>query len=235
MHPATHLLLMNFCRYFRAPLPLFGLCLVITACEHPAPDTPQMPMLPSRPVMESSNRSVVAPGDTLEVFVKEDEKFNGRYNVRENGDIILRQLGRVHVGGLTVPGAQEMLRKTLQSSQLANPSVIVDRVGTISTQTYEERAKMLIFVTGAVRSPGQHVIALTSSQPILAYEALLIAGGTTPFADETHAYILRRGNGTMRTNIPLNLRNIRQGVGPDVPLQEGDLITVPERHFGLSF
>ncbi len=226
---------MNFCRKPLDLLCLFGLSLAFVSCEGPAPTTPQMPLSQRVAPAPQLQRNVLVPGDTLEVFVKEDEKFGGQYRVRENGDIIMKQVGRVKVGGLTVPGAQEQLRQTLASSQLANPTVIVDRIGSISTQTFEEKAKMLIYVTGAVRSPGQHMIALSSSQPILAYEALLIAGGTTAFADETHAFILRRGAGTMRTSIPLNLRDIRQGTGPDVPLQEGDLITVPERRFGFNF
>ena len=190
--------------------------------------------MPVRAPQVSEGPRTLNPGDTLEVFVKEDEKFNGSYKVRENGDIILKQVGRVKVGGLTVGGAQEAVRQTLASTQLANPTVIVDRTGSSSSQSFEEKAKLLIFVTGAVKSPGQHQIAITGNQPLLAFEALLIAGGTTPFADEAHAFILRRGTGTTRTTIPLNIRNIRQGVGADVPLQEGDLITVPERRFGIN-
>lgn len=180
-------------------------------------------------------RTSLAPGDTIEVFVMEDEKFNGSYKVRENGDIIMPRVGRVKVGGMSVSGAQDAVKQTLESSQLAHPTVIVDRVGTTNTQTFEDKSKMLIYVTGSVARPGQHMIAQVGTQPVLAYEALLIAGGATPYADETHAFILRRGNGNSRTQIPLNLRSIRQGVGPDVPLQEGDLITVPERRFGLNF
>jgi len=227
---------MNFCWNSSASLSLVGVCLVLSGCGTPAgPATPQMAMPTRVAAADMAPRTLLVPGDTLEVFVKEDNKFDGQYKVRENGDIIVKQIGRLKVGGLTVSGAQEALRQNLESSQLAHPTVIMDRVGTITSQTFEEKAKLLIYVTGAVKTPGQHMIAVTNNQPILAYEALLIAGGTTAFADESHAFILRRGAGTMRSTIPLNLRSIRQGIGPDVPLQEGDLITVPERRFGLNF
>ena len=214
---------------------MLGCGLALVSCHSTDPATADLP-LPSRTVSSPSGpRTTLAPGDTVEVFVMEDEKFGGQYKVRENGDIIVPRVGRVKVSGLTVSGAQEVLKQTLEASQLAHPTVIVDRVGTSNMQTFEDKAKMLIYVTGSVARPGQHMIAQVGTQPVLAYEALLIAGGTTPYADENHAFILRRGNGNTRTQIPLNLRSIRQGVGPDVPLQEGDLITVPERHFGLNF
>ena len=183
---------MNFRWNPSASLSLVGVCLVLSSCgTSSGPATPQMGMPTRMAAADMAPRTLLVPGDTLEVFVKEDNKFDGQYKVRENGDIIVKQVGRVKVGGLTVNGAQEALR--------------------------------------------QHMIAVTNTQPILAYEALLIAGGTTAFADEAHAFILRRGAGTMRSTIPLNIRSIRQGIGPDVPLQEGDLITVPERRFGLNF
>ena len=214
---------------------MLGCCLALVSCHSTDPATADLPLPPRTVSAPSGPRTTLAPGDTIEVFVMEDEKFGGQYKVRENGDIIVPRVGRVKVSGLSVSGAQEVLKQTLEASQLAHPTVIVDRVGTSNMQTFEDKAKMLIYVTGAVARPGQHMIAQVGTQPVLAYEALLIAGGTSPYADENHAFILRRGNGNTRAQIPLNLRSIRQGVGPDVPLQEGDLITVPERHFGLNF
>jgi len=223
---------MKFCRYSCAFL--IGSCLA--SCHSTGPATADLPMPPrSATPVAVGPRNTLVPGDTVDVFVMEDEKFSGTYKVRENGDIIIPKLGRVRVGGLSVTGAQDAVRQALEASQLAHPTVIVDRTSMANTQTFEDKAKMLIYVAGCVPRAGQHMIALVGNQPVLAYEALLIAGGTTPYADENHAYILRRGNGTTRTQIPLNLRSIRQGVGPDVPLQEGDLIMVPERRFGLNF
>ena len=226
---------MNLRRYTCASFSLLGICLALASCHSTDPATADLPMPGRSAPVAAAPRTSLAPGDTIEVFVMEDEKFNGSYKVRENGDIIMPRVGRVKVGGMSPSGAQEVVRQTLESSQLAHPTVIVDRVGTTATQTFEDKSKMLVYVTGSVSRPGQHMIAQVGTQPVLAYEALLIAGGVTPYADEVHAYIIRRGNGNSRTQIPLNLRSIRQGVGPDVPVQEGDIITVPERRFGLNF
>ena len=163
---------------------MLGCGLALVSCHSTDPATADLP-LPSRTVSSPSGpRTTLAPGDTVEVFVMEDEKFGGQYKVRENGDIIVPRVGRVKVSGLTVSGAQEVLKQTLEASQLAHPTVIVDRVGTSNMQTFEDKAKMLIYVTGSVARPGQHMIAQVGTQPVLAYEALLIAGGTTPYADE---------------------------------------------------
>ncbi|MDB6120970.1 MAG: Capsular polysaccharide biosynthesisexport periplasmic protein WcbA Capsular polysaccharide export [Verrucomicrobiaceae bacterium] len=226
---------MNLRRYTCASFSLLGICLALASCHSTNPDTADLPMPARQAPVSVAPRTTLAPGDTIEVFVMEDEKFAGTYKVRENGDIIMPRVGRVRVGGLSVSGAQDAVKAVLEASQLAHPTVIVDRVGTTGNQTFEDKSKMLIYVAGSVARAGQHMIAQVGTQPVMAYEALLIAGGTTPYADETHAFILRRGNGNSRTQIPLNLRSIRQGKGPDVPLQEGDLITVPERRFGLNF
>jgi protein involved in polysaccharide export with SLBB domain len=226
---------MNLQRSACVSLSLLGLSLALASCHNPESNTPDLPMPKISATVAAGPRTTLAPGDTIEVFVMEDEKFNGSYKVRENGDIIMPRIGRVNVGGLTASGAQEVVKKALEATQLAHPTVIVDRTGTTGQQSFEEKSKMLVYVTGSVARPGQHMIAQVGTQPIMAYEAILIAGGTTPYADERRAYILRRGRSTSRTQIPLNLRDIRMGLGPDVPVQEGDLITVPERHFGLNF
>ena len=226
---------MNPRRFLCASLSLIGLTIALSACHSPDASTPDLPM-PSLPgPTTAAPRNILAYGDTVEIFVMEDDKFNGSYKIRENGDIIMPKVGRIKVGGLSPSSAQEVVRQTLEASQLKKPTVILDHIGTSSTQTFEEKPKILVYVAGAVAHPGQHMIAQVGSQPLLAYEALLIAGGTTTFADETHAFILRRDKSTKRTEIPLNIRDIRLGRGSDVPLQEGDLITVPERRFGLSF
>lgn len=213
---------------------IFAICSFTSCQTEITPDIAAPPAKKAR--LSQVSQSDLAIGDLVDVFVMEDEKFNGSYKVRENGDIILPKLGRVHVAGMTVSGAQAAISTALQASQLAKATVIVDRTTRNTTQTFEEKPKMLVYVAGAVTHPGQHMIAIPDGAAVSAYEALLIAGGVSPFADERHAYILRReGGSNSRARIPLNIRDIRMGRGLDVPLREGDLITVPERSFGLGF
>ena len=48
--------------------------------------------------------AVVGKGDRLEIFVKEDPEFGGKYLVRERGDIIIPEVGRIPLEGKTLPG-----------------------------------------------------------------------------------------------------------------------------------
>ncbi|MEQ1935236.1 MAG: polysaccharide biosynthesis/export family protein, partial [Fimbriimonadaceae bacterium] len=151
-------------------------------------------------------------GDTLEIFVMEDQAFNGIYKIREKGDIIFPKLGRVVVAGLAVEAAQQKIQQALQGTQLQSATVIADRISQVpGGNNFEEKPKILVFVTGKVNRPGQHMIAINSGDAVYAYEAVLVAGGVTQFADEKHAYILRKGDQGIRDKIPLNLRSIRQG------------------------
>jgi protein involved in polysaccharide export with SLBB domain len=220
---------------------LLAICPVVSAvllasCQSAPPKNTYIPTPPPVPRTPPPPRTDIVPGDELEVFVLEDSSFNGSFKVREGGDIIMQKLGRVKVGNMSVSSAQEVIRKRIETSQIANPTVIVDRVSKVAeAQKEAEKARLLVYVTGQVSRPGQHMITMTGTQPITAYEALLIAGGTTEFADERRAYILRRDLIGNRKNIPLDIRAIRLGQGSDVAIQEGDLITVPERRFGLGF
>ena len=181
------------------------------------------------------NRDALQVGDTLEVFVMEDSSFNGVFKVREKGDIIIPKVGRVSVLGLSVDAVQERIKKTLESSQLTSATVIADRLSSAAAApiSFEETPKILVYLTGKVSRPGQHMLAINNGESISAFEAVLVAGGVAPFADERDAYILRRSGGGSRMKIPLDLRAIRQGKAADVPLVNGDMICVPERRFAL--
>ena len=194
-----------------------------------------LPQRSPKPVQQSQNRDILQVGDTIEVFVMEDSSFNGIFKVREKGDIIIPKVGRVEVSGLSIDAAQQKIKNTLESSQLTSATVIADRISAIASSpvTFEESPKILVYLTGKVNRPGQHMLAISSGDTVSAYEAVLIAGGVAQFADERDAYILRRAGGNNRTKIPLDLRSIRQGTSPDIPLANGDMICVPERRFAL--
>jgi polysaccharide biosynthesis/export protein len=211
------------------------LALIMSSCaQRPTNQTGSPRVAPKVARSVPSARVDVQVGDTVEVFVMEDATFNGSYKVRERGDIILPKIGRVEVKGLTPEAIQERLRGLLQADQLKSATVIVDRVavgGGISN--FAEAPKVLVFVTGSVGRPGQHMIALEQGDTLYAYEAILIAGGISPHGDERKAYVLRRSSHGARQRIDVDLRSVRQGTGSDVALSEGDMICVPARRFSL--
>lgn len=189
---------------------------------------------PAMPQAHAAPSNAVAIGESLEVFVMEDPSFSGTYRVRERGDIILPKLGRIDVVGMSVEAVQTKIKAGLEASQLKSATVIVDRVGKVTPASISDMPKLLVYVVGSVNRPGQHMIALQDEGGgggATAYEAVLIAGGVNMFADEKHAYVLRRTSSGERSKIPVDLRALRMGTGRDVPLGEGDMIVVPQRRF----
>lgn len=214
--------------------PLAGyLFLAGVSCTKQDKEGPFDPMPAGVQSKPSANPNILQVGETLEIFVMEDVSFNGTYKIREKGDIIFPKVGRIQVAGMTPESAQFKIQQTLQGSQLTTATVIADRVGKNAGAIFEEKPKMLVFVTGNVNRPGQHMIALENGNSLYAFEAILIAGGTNSFADERKAYVLRRGGNGTRQKIPLDIRSIRQGAVPDIGLAEGDMIFVPARRFSM--
>ena len=210
------------------------LTVVLSACQHPkaaialppAPKAAQPASVPKRP-------DVVGIGDLLDIYVMEDSSFNGQFPVRDSGNIIMPRIGRIYLAGSSLTDAQDIVRKRVQSDQIKKATVIVERVRTAEQASLAEMPKILIFVSGAVNKPGQHRVALSGKDGLSAFEALMIAGGPSTFADQHRAYVLRKAGNGERTRIPVDLLAISHGDARDLQLQEGDVIVVPQRRFGL--
>ena len=182
-------------------------------------------------------------GDTLELFVNEDPGFDGVYKVREGGDIIIPRVGRISVAGSSVSVARGSIREALEQSQLTTATVIVDRVGRAkeapnpasSSPSPQSPAanQILVYITGKVARPGQHVLTLPDGRPLGVYEAILIAGGMSRFGDEQKVHVLRAGDDGRKYRIPVNIREIEAGKAEDPPIGHGDIVVVPEKVFGF--
>jgi len=220
--------------------PFFHLALVgifLGSCANQQPSTVALPDAASQsgrnPEQRSPQRQVpIIEGDRLEVTVREDQTFNGVYDVREGGHIMVNRIGRVHVSGLTLTEAEEKIRKSLQSTQLTKASVLIDRLGRAPRMDPRvEGDKVIIYLAGAVNRPGQHVLTLPPGQAdnMGLYEAILITGGFGDFADLKKAYISRPCGANMRQKIPVNFKAIIDGTSPDPTIGNGDVITIPTR------
>ena len=184
---------------------------------------------------ERSNGSI-AKGDELELFVKEDPVFNGKYRVRERGDIIIPEIGRIPVAGLDVSSAERRVASYIEKGQIKNATVILDRISDLGNDLSTEGVggrKMLVYMTGTVAKPGQHMLTIPEGRSLGVYEAILISGGLSRFADEQKVYVNRMDSKGIRHRIPVNVRLIRQGNIPDPAIGYGDVIVIPEKVFGF--
>lgn len=244
--------------YFLFFLASGAMCLVGAGCkstdltqapppsDYPPPviPVPQPPPTPPRPlVSRPASGGSIRPGDTLEIFVEEDDAFNGTYPVREQGDIIIPSVGRIQVAGLSIGSAGSRVQTELESRHLKKATVILDRVGRAQVPGEVAAAaqasappaapKMTIYLNGKVNRPGQHQIELPKTGHLGVYEAVLIAGGLSNFADPARVHLLRNDAEGKKRKIPVNILNIEKGLEKDPSIGDGDIVVVPEKVFGF--
>ena len=169
----------------------------------------------------TASNEVIVPGETLEVFVNEDPSFNGRYQVRRGGYIIMPQVGRIAVAGKTIPGAEAAVKRALQSSQLHHASVLIERV-----QGADIENGPIIYLSGEFSHPGKWQIPKNITPTLV--NVILSSGGTTDKADLTRVRVMRiaANKGVVEE---VNVLKILDGGGltSDLTLDEGDVITIP--------
>lgn len=96
-----------------------------------------------------------------------------------------------------------------------------DRVQ-IPFKTEMDQAKTNIFIDGEVKNPGMYPYR----PGLTALNACVMAGGFKEFAAPNRATIRR--NGQKKEVLKVNLDAVKNGDTPDVPLQPGDFIHIPE-------
>ena len=169
----------------------------------------------------AASNEILVPGETVEVFVNEDPSFNGRYQVRRGGYIIMPQVGRIAIAGKTIPGAEAAVKRALQSSQLHRASVLIERV-----QGADIENGPLIYLSGEFTRPGQWHIPKNITPTLV--NVILSSGGTTDKADLTRVRVMRiaANKGVVEE---VNVQKILDGGGltSDLTLDEGDVITIP--------
>ena len=176
----------------------------------------------------------IVEGDRLELTVREDASLNSTYEVREGGHVMIGRLGRVQVVGLTIAEAEGAIRRLLLSSQLTKATVMIDRVSRAPrVDPRIDGDKVIVYLTGQVNRPGQHILTLPPGLggSMGVYQAVLITGGFKEFPDLKKSYILRADETNRRHRIPVNFKEIMDGVIPDIPVGNGDVITIPDRKY----
>lgn len=171
-------------------------------------------LLPSPPAsgqLPAVRSYVLGPGDVLEILVERNEDLTRTVTVRADGTISLSLIGSVMAAGLTLAQLETRLTK-LYTRYLKSPRVVVNIV----------RFRLLrVAIVGQVVAPGAFEVIAGST----VLDAVAKAGGPTPAAGATQAYIIRDG----RQVIALDLQELLKGTGVgNVPLQDGDIIVVPQ-------
>lgn len=162
-----------------------------------------------------STDSPIGPRDVIEVKVLEDATMSGRTTVGEDGNIVLNNVGKVYVSGMTVPQVEAKLKTLLEASFLAK--------ATIAVQVVEFSSKP-ISVVGAVLRPGR----ISASGNTTLIQAITQAGGLTPGYGR-ELYVLRTGQNGLSEQLAIDIEGLMVNGNPDlnIPLAPNDLVNVP--------
>ncbi len=158
---------------------------------------------------------IIGPTNLLYIKVLGESGLQQTYRVDEAGYISHPLLGRVRLGGQTVAQAEESLKKQLTGDYILDPNVNIFVL---------EHSRFSVL--GEVRKPGNYEILGQLSL----VEAISIAGGFTPLANDRKVKILRHGLEGEST-ILINMKDVLDGKKTAVNIEAGDVIEIPKSFF----
>jgi polysaccharide biosynthesis/export protein len=162
----------------------------------------------------AAERYLLNSGDVLDISVWNEESLQKQVTVLPDGVITFPLAGEVVAKDKTVAEVEEELTKKL-SEYLADPVV------TVSVTNVEGNR---VHILGKVLNPGSFVM----NQPLDAMQALSLAGGLSPYAEENNIIVLRR-DGTKQQVLPVKYAEIKKGkaLNTNITLESGDVMIVP--------
>lgn len=156
----------------------------------------------------------IGPEDVLDISVWKEQDLQKQVLVRPDGGISFPLAGELAAGGMTALELQQEITKRIQK-------YIPDAVVTVSVAKI---AGLTIYVLGKVNKPGQ----FTVGRYVDVMQALTLAGGVTPYADEDDIKVLRREAGKEAT-YPFDYSEVKRGknLSQNIVLKSGDTVLVP--------
>ena len=163
--------------------------------------------------------AIIKSGDVLEIMVKEQPEFSGRFSVGENGTIEYPLMADQVIVNITTSELMNDLTLRL-AKHIDNPLVIISIV---------EKPEITVFVLGQVKIPGPVKIYLGATLQ----EALQLAGGPLPLADLEKVKVIHK-NGTNETAEYFDLKAFLQSGNIDnMPrLKPDDTVILPVQKGG---
>ena len=156
----------------------------------------------------------IGPEDVLHISVWKEEDLDRKVLVRPDGGISFPLAGDLQVAGRTPLEVQDEIRSRLQR-------YVPDAEVTVAV---DEISGYTVFVLGEVATPGQ----FTLGRYVNVLQALTLAGGLTPYANERDIQVLRRQDGR-EVSYGFDYRDIKRDrdLDQNITLQSGDVVVVP--------
>lgn len=159
---------------------------------------------------------VLKPGDTIEMVVFREQDLNIRSRVGKDGMVQLPLLGEVHLGGMTIRNATQLVRQRYNADYLVEPQIYLN-IAAFNTRKFT--------IIGQVGKPGTYEFGGGEELDLL--EAIGMAGGFTRIADRGHVLVKRREEGSVKT-MKINAKKLADSATDRFEIQPGDVITVGE-------
>lgn len=182
----------------------------------------QLVMVSLTSVMAQSGELPLRKGDRITISIgaipdNEVAQIRGIYTISDNGTVNLLHIGEVKAQGIKPSSLQKVIEQTYVAREIyTRPNVLVsidggggDGGGTSRTVT----------ITG-VNKPG----AIPFKQNMSLTQAIMTAGGPTPFGSMKKVKLIRAGRAATLHNLSSNAGNPEV----DVQVEPDDQIIVPE-------
>jgi len=91
----------------------------------------------------------------------------------------------------------------------------------------EELSRNYVWVEGSVKNPGR----IPYQPGLTVLSAVIAAGDFSEYASQNKGVVTRKNPDGTTSRIKVKIKDIRKGKKPDVPLQPGDRLTIPESFF----
>jgi polysaccharide export outer membrane protein len=194
-----------------AILPLSATSAETVAAPAPSPAT--------APVAVSPNY-LIGPGDSLHVFVFQNEELSVTVPVRPDGKISTPLVEDMVAVGKTPSQLARDIEKSL-AEYVKSPKVNVVVMGAMSIYSQ-------VKVIGQVKMPQ----SLPFRDGMTVLDAVLAVGGLGQFAAGNRAHLVRTENGK-QTEIKVKLESLVNNgdMKQNLPLRPGDVLVVPESRF----
>jgi polysaccharide export outer membrane protein len=160
---------------------------------------------------------VIGRMDHIEIRVFREEELTTRGQLSGDGTISMPLIGSVRIEGLTTDQAAAAITRRLADGFLVRPEVSV---------SIEARIRKTVTILGQAQRPG--VFELPAHRQLTLVGAIGMAGGVTRIANPKKISLKRLSGGKVEI---VNLSDITTGKGADIPLRDGDVITIPESLF----
>jgi polysaccharide export outer membrane protein len=197
-----------------------GMAVVLLVAALPAMAQDALPEVQAVPPPVETYR--IGVDDVVQVSVWRNPDLSVSVPVRPDGKISVPLIGDVDAGGRHPQDVAEDIKGKL-STYVRDPQVAV-----ILTELRSHEYLARVRVTGAVRQP----VSLPYRQGMSVLDAVLAAGGTNEFASADNTRLYRKEGDSVKT-FPIKLdRILKKGdLSTNLPVQAGDVVTVPERAF----